>query len=79
MKYENVEQLAANFLNLKNGECEKIETRHDELDLWVEFEDNQYVLDWVAFSSIDGTQYDQGRMNFGTALQAAHQVAKIVN
>lgn len=79
MKYETVEQLAASFLTLKNGECEKIETRHEELNLWVEFEDNQYTLDWVAFSSLDGTQFDQGRMNFGTALQAAEQVAKIVN
>lgn len=77
--FARVELLAQDFSSLKNGECERVETRHEELNLWVEFEDNQYTLDWVAFSSLDGTQFDQGRRSFGTALQAAEQVAKIVN
>lgn len=71
--------LADDFSSLTNGECERVETRHEELDLWVEYEDGYYILDWEAFSSVDGTRFDCGRISFDSAVKAAEKVAEIVN
>lgn len=76
MKFENVEQLAAEISNLPKGASDTIETRFDELRLWVSFNGFNYNLDWEAFSSIDGTRYDYGMAIYATALEAAESVAR---